>query len=223
MLSLLHAIWQGDSAFPSGAFAFSGGLEGLAAQGFPEGGQALAGLMRDVLLHRWASADRVALARAHRAGGDIGRIAAADDALEAAILVAPLREGSRRNGAAILAAHARIGQPIAHRLQRARAQAVLHGHLPVMQGAIFQALGMAEGAATAAAGYAAIAALATAGVRLGRVGAIEAQAAIAATLPLLADLALDPPADEAPIEGFLPLLDVAAARHPRAGVRLFSN
>lgn len=223
MLNLLHAIWQGDSAFPSGAFAFSGGLEGLAAQGHPWGVQTLAGLMRDLLRHRWATADRVALARAHRAGGDVGRIAAADDALEAAILVAPLREGSRRNGAAMLAAHARMGQPMAQCLQRARAKALLHGHLPVMQGAIFQALGMTEDAATAAAGYAAIAALATACVRLGRVGAIGAQAAIAATLPLLADLALDPPTDDAPIEGFLPMLDLTAARHARAGVRLFSN
>jgi urease accessory protein len=223
MLNLLRAIWQADSAFPSGAFAFSGGLEGLAAQGLQEGHEALASLMRDLLRHRWASADRVALARAYRAGGDISRIAAADDALESAILVAPLREGSRRNGAAMLAAHARIGQPVAQQLQRARTQAVLHGHLPVVQGAIFQALGITEGAAIAAAGYAAIAALATASVRLGRVGAIEAQAAIAVTLPVLAGLAENPPSDDAPIEGFLPLLDSAAARHARAGVRLFAN
>jgi len=223
MLNLLYAIWQADGAFPSGAFAFSGGLEGLAAQGLPVGPEALTGLMRDLLLRRWASADRVALARAYRAGGDIERIAAADDALDSAILVAPLREGSRRNGAAMLAAHCRIGQPAAQRLQRARVQALLHGHLPVVQGAIFQALGMTEGAAIAAAGYAAISALATASVRLGRVGAIEAQAAIAATLPVLADLADDPPFDAAPIEGFLPLLDLAAARHVRAGVRLFAN
>jgi len=223
VLNLLHAIWQADSAFPSGAFAFSGGLEGLAAQGLPGGGKALAHLMRDLLQHRWASADRVALARAYRAGGDIGRIAAADDALESAILVAPLREGSRRNGVAMLAAHARIGHPAAQRLQRVRAQGVLHGHLPVVQGAIFHALGMTEAAATAAAGYAAIAALATASVRLGRVGAIDAQTAIAATLPLLAQLAGDPPSEDAPIEGFLPLLDLAAARHAHAGVRLFAN
>jgi urease accessory protein len=223
MLNLLYAIWQADSAFPSGAFAFSGGLEGLAAQGLQEGPEALASLMRDLLRHRWASADRVALARAYRAGGDIGRLAVVDDALEASILVAPLREGSRRNGAAMLAAHARIGQPLAQRLQCARAQTMLQGHLPVVQGAIFHALGMTEGAAIAAAGYAAIAALATASVRLGRVGAIEAQAAIAATLPLLADLGDDPPSDDAPIEGFLPLLDLAAARHVRAGVRLFAN
>lgn len=223
MLNLLHAIWQADSAFPSGAFAFSGGLEGLAAQGMPGGRAALASVMRDLLLHRWASADRVALARAHRACGDLDRIAMADDALDATILPAPLREGSCRNGAALLAAHARLGQPTAQRLRHARAQGRLHGHLPVMQGAIFHALGMTESAATAAAGYAAIAAIATASVRLGRVGAIEAQSAVAGMLPLLAGLAADPPADDAPIEGFLPLLDIAAARHARAGVRLFAN
>ncbi|HTW72307.1 MAG TPA: urease accessory UreF family protein [Acetobacteraceae bacterium] len=223
MLNLLHAIWQADSAFPSGAFAFSGGLEGLTALGLPISAQTLADLMRNLLLHRWASADRVALARAYRAGGDIDRIAAADDALDSAILVAPLREGSRRNGASMLAAHARIGHPAAQRLQHARVQGAVHGHLPVMQGAIFHALGMTEAAATATAGYATIAALATASVRLGRVGAIEAQSAIAATLPLLAHLAGDPPSEDAPIEGFLPLLDLAAARHAHASVRLFAN
>jgi len=220
---MLHAIWQADSAFPSGAFAFSGGLEGLEALGLPIGRATLAALMRDVLLRRWASADRVALARAHRATGDFDRIVAADQALDAAILAAPLREGSRRNGAAFLAAHARLGQSAAQRLQRARAQGLLPGHLPVMQGAIFMALGMDAAAAIAAAGYAAMAALATASVRLGRIGAIDAQSAIADLLPVLAGLAADPPPEDAPIEGFLPLLDLAATRHAHAGARLFFN
>jgi len=223
VLNLLHAIWQADSAFPSGAFAFSGGLEGLAALGAQPGRAALAAIMRDVLLCRWGSADCVALLRAHGASGDLDRIAAADAALDAATLAAPLREGSRRNGAALLTAHVRLGRAEARRLQRAQAEGCLHGHLAVMQGALFRDLGLDAHAAVAAAGYAMLAALAAASVRLGCVGAIEAQSALAATLPLLADLAADPPQADAPIEGFLPLLDLAAMRHARADMRLFAN
>lgn len=223
MLTTLHAIWQADSAFPSGAFAFSGGLEGLTAQGFPAGRAGLAAVMRDIVLRRWATADRVALSRAHRAAGDLDVIAAADHELEVATLAAPFREGSSRNGAAFLAAHARLGLAEAQRLQQARAQSVLRGHLPVIQGAIFRALGLDCSTSIAAAGYAAVAAIATAAVRLGHIGAIDAQSVIANALPLLAELAATPPPEHTPIEGFLPLLDIAAARHARAGVRLFAN
>ncbi|MFJ5487624.1 urease accessory protein UreF, partial [Hansschlegelia beijingensis] len=33
MIGQLLAIWQADAAFPSGGFAFSNGMEGLAAGG----------------------------------------------------------------------------------------------------------------------------------------------------------------------------------------------
>ncbi len=66
MIELLHAIWQADSGFPSGSFAFSGGLEAFYA--LPEAdGAALPALLHDMLALRWASSDRVALPGAHRA------------------------------------------------------------------------------------------------------------------------------------------------------------
>lgn len=223
MIALLRAIWQGDGAFPSGAFAFSGGLEGLATLGAPSGAAGLKALLEDVLRLRWASADRVALARAYRAGGDLAAVAAADAAMEAATLCTPLRDGSRRNGAALLLAHDRLGTPGAGALRAACHAGACLGHLPVMQGALFRALGLDLASAVAVAGYAAVTSFVTASVRLGRVGAIEAQKAVAAVLPLLAELAAMPPAEDAPIEGFLPLLDVAAARHARADMRLFAT
>jgi urease accessory protein len=120
MIELLHAIWQADSGFPSGSFAFSGGLEAFyALTGSDQ--TALPDLLHDMLALRWASSDRVALSHAHRASDGLDTksassaldakpasgaldisfldaIATADPALEAAILVQPLREGSRRNG-----------------------------------------------------------------------------------------------------------------------------
>lgn len=220
MNGLLHTIWQSDSAFPSGAFAFSNGLEGLftlapAAQ--------LHDVLRDVVLRRWGSCDRVVLARAHRASGDLAAIAAADMAFEAATLVASLREGSRRHGAAYLGVHAKLGNATAGKLRAALRAGGCLGHLAVMQGAVLGAIGLDLSQAIAAAGYAAASGLVTAALRMGRVGAIEGQRALAAVLPDLAALAERPPAEDAELDSFLPLLDIAAARHPRATLRLFAT
>lgn len=223
MIDLLRAIWQADSGFPSGAFAFSGGLEAFYVLSPAADAAVLASVLHDMLALRWASAERVALTMAHRAGDDIGAVAAADMALEAATLMQSLRDGSCRNGQALLTAHARLGTAAAVRLRAACRDGLCLGHLAVMQGAVFCALGIELGAAIAAAGYAAAAAMVMAAVRLGRIGAIDGQRALAGVLPLLADLAIDVPAANAVPEGFLPLLDIAAARHPRAAMRLFAT
>ncbi len=223
MIATLRAIWQADSGFPSGSFAFSGGLEAYYALTPAADAATLPALLHDMLARRWASSERVALAWAHRAGADLDRIGQADAALEAATLVAPLREGSRRNGRALLAAHERLGTGMAGHLGAACRDGRCLGHLAVMQGALFAALGLSLSAAIAAAGYAAAAAVVTAAVRLGRVGAIDGQRALAGVLALLADLAGTPPPLEAVPEGFLPLLDIAAARHARAPLRLFAT
>jgi urease accessory protein len=240
VIELLHAIWQADSGFPSGSFAFSGGLEAFYALSEADA-TALPALLHDMLALRWASSDRVALSRAHRASGalnvrpasgaldaqfasnSLDAIAATDAALEAAILVQPLREGSRRNGMALLAAHERLGTAGARPLRVACRDGQCLGHLAVMQGALFRAIGMDLPAAIAAAGYGAAASLVTAAVRLGRVGAIEGQRALSGVLPLLAHLASHPPPPDAVPEAFLLLLDIAAARHARAGMRLFAT
>ncbi len=220
MIDLL-ALWQADSGFPSGSFAFSGGLEGYFALA-PDSDD-VAGVLRDLLAHRWATSDRVALTQAHRANGDLAAIAAADAALEAATLIQSLRDGSRRNGAAFLSAHARIGTAMADTLRAACRHGSCLGHLAVMQGAVFGALGMAPQSAIAASGYAAAASLVTAAVRLGRVGAMQGQRALAGVLPLLSELAATPPDTHAMPKGFVPFLDIAAARHPRASMRLFAT
>ena len=51
--ALLAALHLGDSAFPSGAFAFSWGLEGLAADGLVTAEADLALLLEDLFVNRW--------------------------------------------------------------------------------------------------------------------------------------------------------------------------
>lgn len=232
MLHRLIALQQADSAFPSGSFAFSNGIEGLAALLDGLGGAELSHAVEAILRHRWAASDRVALVLAHRANGDLARLARIDAAVEAACLPETMRTGSRRNGGALLAAHTRIGTPGADGLRTAVRDERLLGHLAVMQGALWQSLGLDETTVIEIAGYQCAAALVTAAVRLGQVGAIEAQRILSALMPVLAEIAARPVQgkieDEGEAEGimliaFTPLIEIATMRHASADLRLFAN
>jgi urease accessory protein len=220
--ALLTILQHADSAFPSGSFAFSNGIVGLAAMNAPLDRSGLRDVIAMVLRHRWATSDRVAVVRAHRAGDDFGELAALDGAVEAATLAEPLRSGSKRNGQALLAAHTRLGTPGAGEFRAQIAAEKLHGHLPVVQGFLWRARGMSENDAMTVSGYTTASGLIAATVRLGRIGAVEAQAVLAALLPTIADLSV-PVALNAQIESFLPWVDAAASRQAHAHLRLFAS
>ncbi|WP_237479367.1 urease accessory protein UreF [Lichenibacterium dinghuense] len=223
MRAILAALWQGDSAFPSGGFAFSNGLEGVAALAGPLDRAGLSAVMDAALRHRWATVDRVALLHAF-AAEDLDRIAIVDRAVEAATPTEAFRVGSRRNGRALLIAHGRLATPEAAELKAAVAAGRALGHLPVVQGWVWRRCGLDARAAVAASAYTVAAGLANAAVRLGWLGAIDAQGALGDSLDLAADLARE--ADDPPplrLSSATPWLDVAATRHARSGLRLFSN
>ncbi len=75
---------------------------------------------------------------------------------------------------------------------------------------------MSEADAIAVSGYSTASGLIAAAVRLGRIGAVEAQAVLAALLPTIAELS-DAVPRGAEIESFMPWVDAAAAAPgPRA-------
>jgi urease accessory protein len=219
---LLTILQHADSAFPSGSFAFSNGIEGLAAMNAPLGRSGLRDVVGMSLRHRWSTSDRIAVALAHRAHDDFNRVAEIDQAVEAATLAEPLRNGSKRNGNALLAAHVRLGTQGAAELRAQVETGKAHGHLPVVQGFVWGARGMSETNAMLVSGYATASGLIAAAVRLGRIGAVEAQAVLAALLPAIAELSLPVPPD-AEIESFMPWVDAAASRQARAHLRLFAS
>jgi urease accessory protein len=223
MLSTLRALWQADGAFPSGAFAFSYGMEGAIALRQRTSIAEFAELVFTALRHRWAGYDRVALLRAFRARGDLSTIAAIDREVEASTLLESLRNGSRRNGASFLASHARLGDEFACVLRDAvRARECL-GHVAVMQGAVWSAVGLDEQLAQLTSGYSVASTLITAAIRLGAVGALQGQAVLRDCLPLIERLVTCPVPDDAALESFIPFLDIASARHEQAELRLFAN
>lgn len=221
--TLLLAFQHADSQFPSGSFAFSQGLEAASQLAHQLGEFNFTSFLMSQIRHRWAEADRVALVRAHRIGGDLPALAVLDAEVEASTFMDGLRSGARRNGIALLTTHARMGTPGAASYRTMVRAGSAHGHLPVVQGLLWQALGLDEATAVAISGYQAATSLTTAAVRLGLIGAIEAQRQIAGVMPLVqASAATDVAIDE-PIRSFVPLAEVAVALHGAAGQRLFSN
>jgi urease accessory protein len=223
MLATLRAIWQADGAFPSGAFAFSYGLEGALALRGKITPREFEQLVMTILRQRWASYDRIAMLRAFRASGDLAAIAAIDREVEASTLVEALRNGSRRNGASFLASHASLGDELALALRDAIRRAECLGHIAVMQGAIWSAARLTEQLAQLTSGYSVASGLIAVAVRLGAIGALRGQAVLKACLPLIEELASLPTPDEMEMESFIPFLDIASARHAQADLRLFAN
>ena len=101
------------------------------------------------------------------------------------------------------------------------------GHLPIAQGFVWRGCGLDEAGAVGASGYAAASSIVSAVVRLGSIGAVDAQASLAAALPVIAELAgaeTEREPDGLPVfTSMTPWLDIAAIRQMRAEVRLFAN
>lgn len=220
---LLLALQHADSQFPSGGFAFSQGLEAASQLVSRLGAFSFAGFLEGQIRHRWAEADRVALMRAHRCGGDFDALARLDAEVEASTSAEGLRTGSRRNGMALLTTHTRIGTAGADIYRAMIRDGTAFGHLPVVQGMLWQSLGLDEKTAIAISGYQAAASLATAAIRLGLIGAIEAQRHVADMLPVIEAVGAMPVGEDEPLRSFAPLAEIAVALHGATGQRLFSN
>jgi urease accessory protein len=223
---LLAALHLGDSAFPSGAFAFSWGLEGLAADGLVAAEADLAAVVEEVLVNRWRSFDRVVLRRVYAMGG-VGRsiddLVALDLEVETATWAAPLRAGSRRAGRALLNVHEKLGSAEArsYRLRIAADQRL--GHLAVAQGIAWRGAGLPLEAAEAVGAWTAISSITSAAIRLGLVGHLSAQAVLRHARAVAAGILAETPDRDAPLSAFTPLLDIAQMRHQERDVRLFAN
>src|SRR5262245_52864776 len=84
--ALLVALQHGDSFFPSGASAFSWGLEALCADRQVAGADDVGQFLEGQLRHRWATCDRPFLTATHRAGGALDQVVSIDRSLAAMTL-----------------------------------------------------------------------------------------------------------------------------------------
>jgi urease accessory protein len=217
----LALLQYGDSAYPAGGFAFSWGIEGLAADGLLDGVQQLDDVITDHLSRRWQTTDRVLLRRAFT--DDLEAVAATDRLAEATTLSAEMREGSHRAGKALLGVAAKLGGPLSITYRQMVSAEPRLGHLPVVQAIAYRDAGLTLDAAELVSGWTLVNGLVSAATRLGLIGHIEAQRALTTSRDTLTTLLADPPdADEIP-SSFTPLIDIAVARGPSRHVRMFAT
>ena len=231
--SLLSLLQLSDSAFPSGRYTLSYGLEALVQSGHltvPSESSTLITLLGDTIRFGAAPSDGLALACAHGAacadaGVDLQLIAQADARLTAVKLPREAREASTRTGRAVLAtASAAIGGSALHDYAECVRAGRSPGNHAVVVGLLSARLGVPRLEAVVGELYAFASSWVAAAVRLGLVDHRNAQALLHRTRAVIADAALQVvDRDVSQISSCTPLLDVMAMRHERAEVRLFAS
>jgi urease accessory protein len=221
--SLLGALQYADSFFPSGSIAFSWGLETLRADGEIASTEQVAQFLEGQLVHRWASFDAPVLVAAMRAGGKFDCLADLDDLVEAMTLATELREGSRRAGASLLKVHAGLGTRGAAEYRQRIAERKARGHLPVVQGLLWNATGLSEEACRAVSAHTLCTGIVGAALRLGMIGHLDAQKILLHMRPVLVELLRLPAGHAEELYAYAPHAEIAAMRHEVQDSRLFAN
>lgn len=215
---LLAAIRFADSAFPSGGFAFSSGLEGAHRDGLVRDEADVGAFTAEQLESRWHRCDRVLLRQAWSAADP----AEVDALAEAVATMSVLREASRRAGAATLATFAAVLVPndgvVGYRA--AVLAGAAPGHLPVAQALCLRAAGLTVETAETVAAWQVVSGITGAAVRLGIIGHLGAQRVTTSLSPLLLDVLRREPRSTP--TAFTAYADIAAQRRGD-GVRMFAS
>ena len=226
LLPFLGSLQLTDSAFPSGLYTLSHGLEAYARESDLDADD-LRSLIADLLRFGVGPADGVALANAHRALAEHepDRAAEADLRLTATKLSREARSASTRTGKQLLTL---VGSLFDAPLLSLHAGRVKRGELPgnhaVALGLAKAALGIPREQALAGELYAFCSGCTSAAIRLALTDHRTAQSLLHSLKPVIAETVrrnVDKGVNE--IASDLPLADVMATRHERADVRLFMS
>jgi len=232
LAGFLSVLQLSDSAFPSGRYTLSHGLEAMVQSGLlpaPADPVTLVNLLDSQVRYGVAPSDGIALACAHRATGtgspDVETIMRADARLTAVKLGREARDASTRTGRALLdvARVAFTGKTLV-----GYAEAVETGLTPgnhaVVLGVLGAELGVSRVQAVGGELYAFAAGWVSAAVRLSVTDHRTAQGVLHRVRPALAAAAVEAAdLDVAQISGCTPLLDVMSMRHEEGGLRLFAS
>jgi urease accessory protein len=214
-------IWQiVDSAFPTGGFAHSWGLEAAWQAGEVGDEDALARFLRETL---WQTG-RATMPLLTAAHGDPSRVREIDARADAFLINPIANRASRVQGRAWLSTCARVWPLDTLRALDSEARANLHGHHAPLAGATLRALDVPARASQQLYLYTAARGVLSAAVRLGIVGTYRAQQLQRDASPDL-DAVIDCCGDlmEDDIAQTAPILDLLQLAHDRLYSRLFQS
>ncbi|GAA1348898.1 urease accessory protein UreF [Streptomyces beijiangensis] len=224
--ALLVSLQLTDSAFPSGFYTLSHGLEGF-AQAKAIDAETLPDLLADLLRHSVGPADATALAVARRAAGagDWELVMEADRRLHATKLNRELRLASVRTGRQMLdIARESVGGAELERFAELVAAKRTPCSQPVAAGVAYAAAGVPVEQAVASDLFAFAASFTGAAMRLRLTDFRKAQVVLRGAAVVIAEVTRDAVVRElADLGGCVPAADVMSGRHERADARLFAS
>lgn len=218
---ILRALQFADSFFPSGALSFSVGMETLTEMGLMLDEQSVRGFVFSQIKYRWASFDLPIVIQAARVSPDLKSLCELDRLVEAQSLVFDMREGSKRNGSALLAVHGKMNNDIAQHYQDCVLNGDAHAHIAVVQGLIWSSMSIDENTIAVMSGHVLVIGLVSAAIRLGILGHIDAQIILSKSHNIILDVLNKPLTDIDHIQTFAPMADIAMMKHETADSRLF--
>ena len=224
--SLARMLQFGDSMFPIGGFAFSGGLESAIQKRVVTDPQTLHAYARTAL-EQAAMGDGIALIWAHRAAaaGDVAELVRIDERVYARKLSSETRTMSVRMGKKFTEMGAQVtGAPLLQAWRERIDAGATPGCYPVALGVNFAVQGLPAREAFVVHQYGVAAMILSAALRLMKISHVDTQRMLY-ELTAGADAAYQTAAAArlSDMAGFAPLTEILAAAHVKAHVRLFMN
>ncbi|MFJ7244065.1 urease accessory protein UreF [Kitasatospora sp. NPDC098652] len=224
--ALLVSLQLTDSAFPSGFYTLSHGLEGY-AQAKAVTADTMPGLLADLLRHSVGPADATALALAHRAAtaGDWELLAEIDRRLHATKLNRELRLAATRTGRQLLdIARESVGGEPLERYAALVADKRAPGCQAVAAGVAHASAAVPVHQAVASDLFAFCTSFVGAALRLRLTDHRKAQVVLRAAAPVIREVVADALVRElTDLGGCVPVADAMSGRHERAEARLFAS
>lgn len=223
---LVRMLQFGDSMFPIGGFAFSGGLESAIQKRVVTDADTLRAYARTAV-EQAAMGDGVALVWAHRAAaaGDVAELVRIDERVYARKLSGETRTMSVRMGKKFTEMGVEvIGAPLLKAWRERIDAGATPGCYPVALGMNFAVQGLPAREAFIVHQYGVAAMILSAALRLMKISHVDTQRMLY-LLNAGADTAYEIAAAArlSDMAGFAPLTEILAAAHVKAHVRLFMN
>lgn len=221
--NLLICLQQADSFFPSGAMAFSWGLESLVRDNVVTDINSFQDFIEAQILYRWATFDRGVVSIAFKSYSSIDELVSINSFVEAMASPTLLQEGSRRLGRALVDVYAKLGLESAKQIQQYLARSSSFIYLPVAQGCLWHALGMSEIECHITSAHTTYTSAVSAAIRLGVIGHLDAQRCLNQMRSLLEKVLLAPAPNLNDLSCSTFMVDIASLHDYEQGYRFFAN